>query len=563
MRVWDSTTGAELLTIAAHKTSAAVVLPHPTDPTLLVTGGADGVAYLWDLKTGEALMRHENAFLHGMTLEEPSQFREYSPDTLVGYLDGAWSPDGMSVTLTDDAGRFVLFDTFVDRALQKRGEEEKEALAKLVANPDFGPDAKDWYKCRADAILDLPSEKWAECQYFSTDYHELLYDVHGYAIDKASGLPPHLAPRGGRVNHVAVAAPDLPHQAFDNVAGPLPLPPSTASELRRTAHSLDVTRRALLFSPPSLNKRGGEQGLVFGSHPIIVAAGVNSSFLKRLQDGLSDEDNIRRGGGGFTVRGATSTSTTSTSAASASRQLSSAYHWRDANEEDEEEMRRQESRRSSGRTGRQGSSTRPARFRQPPTRTSTRGMGDGTDDEDNDFVAGAYDDDDDDDDEEEGVYDDYGGGGVGGRSSRHRRAQRRDTYAVQPTRVSERSLGVPRAHYTADLEDSDVDMEDAVLASRSQQYSGRVSYRNFVGANETIDRAWLLRSNQRWPSDGSGDLGNQFYCPQVGDSVVYIPALHVDHYTNTQTEGTTPWLQWKGEGVDELPVIRCNVASIK
>jgi hypothetical protein len=129
--------------------------------------------------------------------------------------------------------------------------------------------------------------------------------------------------------------------------------------------------------------------------------------------------------------------------------------------------------------------------------------------------------------------------------------------------VSERSLGVPRAHYTADLEDSDVDMEDAVLASRSQQYSGRVSYRNFVGANETIDRAWLLRSNQRWPSDGSGDLGNQFYCPQVGDSVVYIPALHVDHYTNTQTEGTTPWLQWKGEGVDELPVIRCNVASIK
>jgi hypothetical protein len=31
-------------------------------------------------------------------------------------------------------------------------------------------------------------------------------------------------------------------------------------------------------------------------------------------------------------------------------------------------------------------------------------MGDGTDDEDNDFVAGAYDDDDDDDDEEEGVY---------------------------------------------------------------------------------------------------------------------------------------------------------------
>ena len=182
--LWDSRSGQCLLGISgAHTMQCPVVVPHPRDASLVCTAGADGVAKLWDWESGRCIFTHANKVEFGPI--EPAERNK-----LAGYLDGAFSPDGTTLVLTDDSGRLTILDSSVD---------------------DEGPNGNS-------------STAWMREQYFANDYYELNYDRSGYCIERGSERPPHLAPRGVRCNHSGSPWSDDINEAFSKLFGPSPLP---------------------------------------------------------------------------------------------------------------------------------------------------------------------------------------------------------------------------------------------------------------------------------------------------------------------------------------------------
>lgn len=179
--VWDSFSGHCLLGIrSAHSKQCPVVLPHPMLSNILCSGGADGLIKLWDIDKGECVLEHKNTVDFG-----PVEARDIG--MISGYLDGSFSPDGTEVVLTDDCGRLTVLDC--SKASDREG---------------------------------FPS--WMREQYFANDYYELLYDQHGYCVERGSERPPHLAPRGVRCSHSGAPWSEQVNGAFKSLTGPLPDP---------------------------------------------------------------------------------------------------------------------------------------------------------------------------------------------------------------------------------------------------------------------------------------------------------------------------------------------------
>ncbi|KAJ1665979.1 hypothetical protein IW140_000595 [Coemansia sp. RSA 1813] len=87
--VVDLETGKECWRRRAHSIAEIYVLiPHPTDPRIVISGGYDGRAIMWDVDTGDIL--HE--FRVGEQL-----------------FDGSFSEDGLKFVLTSDTGAATLF----------------------------------------------------------------------------------------------------------------------------------------------------------------------------------------------------------------------------------------------------------------------------------------------------------------------------------------------------------------------------------------------------------------------------------------------------------------------
>ena len=179
--IWDSYTGQCLLGIAgAHTVQCAVVVPHPTEPSLVCSAGADGKAQLWNVETGKCIFAHQNTVEFG-----PIEARDRGQ--ISAYLDGSFSPDGAHLVLTDDAGRVTVLD-----------------CAMQVQSP-------------------RPYPTWMREQYFANDYYDLLYDPDGYCIERGSEQPPHLAPRGVRCSHSGVSWGEMVNNNFKLLTGPIPV----------------------------------------------------------------------------------------------------------------------------------------------------------------------------------------------------------------------------------------------------------------------------------------------------------------------------------------------------
>lgn len=226
--LWESRTGQCLLGISgAHTMQCPVVVPHPTDSSLVCTAGADGVAKVWDWESGRCIFTHLNTIDFG-----PVEAAE--KNKLAGYLDGSFNSDGTMIVLTDDSGRLTILDS---------------------AAPD-------------DDSSDQSSTSWMREQYFANDYYDLYYDPSGYCIERGSERPPHLAPRGARCSHSGSACSDEINEAFSKLTGPSPLPEHICrwqrAEIRRKAtaaltnhstvserHAITIRRGVREFDPLS------------------------------------------------------------------------------------------------------------------------------------------------------------------------------------------------------------------------------------------------------------------------------------------------------------------------
>jgi hypothetical protein len=180
--LWNSVTGDCLLGIhGAHTMQCPVVLPHPTEPSIVCTGGADGFLKMWDCHSGACFYTHQNTVDYG-----PIEAHERGK--LSGFLDGSFSPDGLTLVVTDDSGRVSLFDCGMAR--------------KLSAST---------------------SPAWMKEQYFRNDYYDLIYDQHGYCVERGSEQPPHSAPKGTRCSHGGASWSSAVNDGFRHLKGPLPI----------------------------------------------------------------------------------------------------------------------------------------------------------------------------------------------------------------------------------------------------------------------------------------------------------------------------------------------------
>ena len=210
--LWDSRSGHCLIGISgAHKMQCPVIIPHPMDNSIMCTAAADGSVKVWDWTQGKCIFSHQNKVEYGPP--DPN-----NPNRIGGFLDGAFSPDGTIVVLTDDNGQITVLDS----------------IAKQDDPPNHGNDVV-----------------WMREQYFANDYYDLAYDVNGYCIEKGSERPPHLAPKGARCTHNGAPYSDEVNETFRKLSGPIPLPEDSCRWLRDEIRARRIEKDSLSIPPLS------------------------------------------------------------------------------------------------------------------------------------------------------------------------------------------------------------------------------------------------------------------------------------------------------------------------
>ncbi|KAJ2079208.1 hypothetical protein H4R24_003932 [Coemansia sp. RSA 988] len=136
--VFDPYTGRECWRRRAHSlVEVYVLIPHPTDPRLAVSGGYDGRALIWDIATGDVLR----------------EFRVGEP-----LFDGSFSEDGAMFALTGESGAATLFG--------------------------LGP---SWAYADAGKMDE---------QMFDSDYTATIMDENRFVADQQTQIPAYLVPHG-------------------------------------------------------------------------------------------------------------------------------------------------------------------------------------------------------------------------------------------------------------------------------------------------------------------------------------------------------------------------------
>lgn len=200
--IWDSITGDCLIGIhGSHEKPCPVLLSHPIDSSILVSAGADGRTKVWDLDVGKCIFSYQNVHSFGALDNLADRGKS------CGYLDGTFTPDGLTFVLTDDTGRVTIIDTL------------------KIPNESM--------KSSENRNVDESAPSWMQEQYFANDYYDLFYDRNGYCVEQGSGLPPHLAPEAARCMHTGHPYPESIQMTFASVKGPLPLPEHMVQTYRR------------------------------------------------------------------------------------------------------------------------------------------------------------------------------------------------------------------------------------------------------------------------------------------------------------------------------------------
>ena len=528
--VWDSRTGQSLLGLpSAHSLSASVLVSHPLDPSILISAGSDGYAHVWDLDTGDKFFSHHNTLTHGM-IEPPG---DRGSDC--AYLDGSISPDGLTCVLTDNKGRVTVFDMLCSEETVRRSHARKESTRAAPA--------------------------WAAEQYCANDYYEMVYDVHGYCIERGSGQPPHLAPKAVRCNHTGSPFAETVTDAFSCMAGPMPLPEAdTRTErnilrrqgtlVRKTAgllwQNVQGKRTAINVHSSAIRRCGPGSYIANVLKKVGMANDIKGSHANfdpstnRAAATRSSSQNRSRGSTGSGRR----------AASSSGRALSNNYQWRDY----DDLMHDRPLSDDDAADEDYADAPRGRRLR------SNVGTSDESSSEDEDMDT----DDDFDDDFGESTRRPSRSGGRN-RSSRSQRRNRRDSASREPqqaSRASARQSGRSRRIYEeAGSSDEDIvelmSTNNAPSGEHKEDYTVRGHIFRLSDGNQ-VNRAWVSRVEST-----SGLSGKKMYAPQVGDSIVYIPKAHYDTIAEFPigNNSSAPWKLWPKSSA--WPVVRCSVINIR
>jgi WD40 repeat protein len=464
--VWDSHSGKCLLGItSSHNALCPSLAPHPHLPSVFASTGADGAVNVWDLDRGDCFYSHANILLHGPI--EPATDRGKQS----GCLEAQFSPDGLSLILTDERGRVIILDTQVPAWLRKR-------------------------------VNNLDEIELRE-QYFANDYYELAYDDNGYCIERGSGKPPHLAPGGVRCNHEGVPYNEVVRETYKEVKGPLPISPKLHRDDNRNRSNQNpleagVKIRRITVRVPDFTQRSDT--------PIIDRAG---NFVQPDRNHMS------------TKRVSVAVNNRRTNSASTARQLSNRYQWREdlPESEDDEEDQNDEDFEEAGRRLVDSSEDERDVFSSQSRRRQESGRGRGG-------------------------------------SERSRRGESQDD--DEPARASSRHSS--QRTYN-EYEYSDDDALEELMSTHTRPSGTYVDDWNVAGhlfklprgGGSHIRRNWLTRTiYQR----------RKRYCPQVGDTVVYIPRAHYDTIQKFWVQGyVPPWKSWPT--ATSWSVVRCKVTHAR
>lgn len=459
--VWDSHSGKCLMgIISSHNALCPSLAPHPHLSSVFASTGADGAVNVWDLDRGDCFFSHANILLHG-PIEPATDRGKHS-----GCLEAQFSPDGLSLILTDERGRVIILDTQVPAWLRKK-------------------------------VNNLDEIELRE-QYFANDYYELAYDDNGHCIERGSGKPPHLAPGGVRCNHEGVPFNEVVRETYKELKGPLPISPMLHRDENRINQNpveAGVKVRRITVRVPDFNQRSDT--------PIIDRAG---NFVQPDRNHMS------------TKRVSVAVNNQRTN--SASRPLSNRYQWREdlPESEDDEEDKDDEDFEEAGRRLIDSSEDERDVFSSQSRRRQESGRGRGG-------------------------------------SERSRRGESQDD---EPARASSRHSS-QRTYNEYDY--SDDDALEELMSTHTRPSGTYVDDWNVAGhffklprgGGSNIRRNWLSRTIHQ---------GQKRYCPQVGDTVVYIPRAHDDTIQKFWIQGyVPPWKSWPT--ATSWPVVRCKVTHAR
>jgi WD40 repeat protein len=497
--VWDSSSGRCLLGIlGSHTALCSTIVAHPFIPSVVVSAGSDGIVNVWDLNSGKSFCTHENILTHGPTENGMSRGKQCS------YLEGQFSPDGSYLILSDESGRVTLFDT-------------------MTSSSNRVP-------------FDPPS--WMLEQYFANDYYELFYDSNGYCIERGSERPPHLAPKGVRCSHEGVGVAEDVRTTYTNLAGPRPLPPNSVrwsrSDIRN--QSFSVRRDGGLLSRNVRKKSSTlveSPGVLFGCKTTAIVS-PNGKLVE-----ASSRDQSVPITFGASGTGRTASSTTS------GRPLSNRYTWVDFNDIADEEDEFVDDGDDEEYLGEGHRLSRGVRADNGDVSSD-----DEVSDEDADSPAATR-----------------NRRRQGGRSQRRSTGQRNRQVQeapaareqVQPSRTSSRQ-NVRRTTFESDDEESVIEEFLSTHTKPSGEYVQdweEADHFFKMPRDSIVHRKWVTRTN-----DQGAHYGMKIYCPQVGDSVVYIPRAHYDTLQRYPTGNyTAPWKSWPTS--QSWPVVRCRVKHVR
>lgn len=523
--IWDSISGHCLLGIAgAHSKPSPVILAHPTDASIFCSGGMDGYLKVWDCETGRCLYSHQNVV-------EYSQMDPAERGKLSKYCDGTFFPDGSGFLLTDGDGCISVFDSFLS---------SQDQQSNSWPSPPY----------------------WMKEQYFTNDYYDLFYDTVGYCVEKGSQKPPHLV-KGTRCSPLGSAYAENVTDAFEKLAGPLPLPVRDSQWVResiRTRARLVRGRSGALRS--SLKSRRGNvmqeydplttilirsTGEVVATKnamgEIVAPSAVVAPTSSPARPARASPMRVSPIRTSTTRTGPEErTSTTRTDPeerrqSSSGRQLSSNYRWRDYQDMLQDERNFDEE-------------SDDEEFQPLARRNNHARDSDGSDDDDLE------------------VFEHEHRQQSNSRQASRPAPSRRSTGGVlassplesRPSRISSRRRSNERNRNRYSDSSDEEDFEDQVCSTNNDPTGPYVEDYNthhfrITSNGPHISRRWLQR-----PECDSSYSGRRIYAPQVGETVVYIPRAHFETIQNFPTLKAA-WQHWPAEA--EWPVVCCYVRDIR